>query len=314
MESTMRAGRISASFLDFSVRTDFCDRMLNATHAFWVQEMRDLRECGITEVVVARTVLAGRAHYHSSMLEEWLEEDQLAHVMAAAREVGVGVYLGLDLNLFFWDKDRDFGRMLRRDLALNRFILEELLTAHGGNPALRGIYVTHEPDRDNVLSPDRVQALREFLGDMYALVKRQCGLPVFCSPFFSKTLPFPELVNWWADFMDRPMFDILAMQDGIGCSLQRFITVEDIPELYAGLSALFRSRGIAFWNNVESFILTRKGEPLVEAPLDRMARQFEAGRPYVARTITWEYGHFLGRQLAGAPRYEAFKAWNLTPS
>ena len=303
-------GKISATFLDFSEKTDFYDRMLKRDLAFWQAELRDMREAGIEDVVVARTVLSGRAHYHSALLEEWDEQDAVAAVMQAAAEAGLGVYLGLLLNLSFWDRTRDFGRMLRRDLNLNRHILGEMLDAYRQHPALRGIYVTHEPDRDNVETPARAQVLREFLGQTYALVKSSCGLPVFCSPFFSKSLPPEALAAWWKDFLDRPMFDILAMQDGVGCAARRGIAPEDIPPIYATLAPVLAAKGIRFWNNVETFTIVGAGQPLVPGPMERIDRQYELGRPFVERTITWEFGHFLGRQQAGEERYREFARWN----
>ena len=311
MSTALPRGKISASFVDYSERTDFHEKMLNRNLDFWRQEMRDIRNAGIEDVVVARTVLAGRAHYHSTLLEDWDEQDTVSLMMQAAREAEVGVTLGLTLNLKFWDQDRDFGRMMKRDLNLNRFILNELLTAHGANPALKGIYVTHEPDRDNVATPGRVAVLRDFLGGMYEMVKASCGLPVFCSPFFGKSLPPAELAAWWSDFIDRPMFDIIAMQDGVGCV--RDLMPTDVPPLYAELTKVFAAKGIHFWNNVETFTIIKRGLPLIPAPLDRIKLQYEAGRPFVERTITWEFGHFLGKQLAGEERYETFRAWNLAP-
>ena len=310
METPITRGKISCSFIDFSERTDFNDRMLNRELNFWRTEMKDMRAAGITDVVVARTVLAGRAHYHSALFEEWEEQNPVSFVMQSAAEAGVGVMLGLTLNLHFWDKDRDFTRMMERDLTRNRYILNELLTRYGGNPALKGLYVTPEPDRDNVLTPDRVKALREFLGNMYALIKSSSGLPVFCSPFFAKSLPPVELAAWWDGFVDRPMFDIIAMQDGVGCV--RDISPDDIPPYYRELTRVFAAKKIQFWNNVETFTIIKRGEPLIPGPMDRIDRQYALGAPFVERTITWEYGHFLGRQLAGEARYQAFQSWNLS--
>jgi hypothetical protein len=305
--------RISATFLDFSARTNVYDPPLANDPAFWQAELRDMRAAGIADVVIARSVIHGRAHYHSALFEEWQEQDALAAVFQAAAETGLGVYLGLDLNLFLWDQSRDFARMMQRDLRRNRMILGELLPRYRHHPALRGIYLSNEPDRDNVATPARADALRGFLGEMYQQVKDACGLPVFCSPFFSKSLPPAELAVWWRGFLDRRLFDILAMQDGVGCR-HRAIDPEDIPPLYAPLADLFAERGIAFWNNVETFVVPVSGLPLVPAPLERIARQHEAGRRYVARSITWEYSHFLGRQLVGEERYREFAAWNLAPS
>ncbi len=306
----MNTGKISATFLDFSEKTNFFDRMLTRDLSFWQAELRDIRAAGMTDVVVARSVMLGRAHYHSAIFEEWLEADVLAQVMQAANEAGVGVYLGLDLNMCLWDQGRDFSRMMRRDFGRNQIILEELLPLYRDHPALRGFYISNEPDRDNVAPVERADALRGFLGDMYELVKSSCGLPVFCSPFFSKSLPPAELAEWWRNFVDRPMFDIIAMQDGVGCRY-RHIEPEDIPPLYELLAPVLAEKGIAFWNNAETFNLERMGEPLTPAAIERIDRQYEAGRPFVERTITWEFGHFLGRQQAGEERYREFTRWNL---
>jgi len=310
MQPKFPQGKISATFVDFSERTDFYDKMLQREPEYWRTEIRDLRDAGITDIVIARTVLAGKAHYHSELLEEWSETDPVAALMQAAAENNVGVYLGLDLNLHFWDQDRDFSRMLKRDLNLNHHILSELLPPYGSNPALKGIYVTHEPDHDNVLTAERTKALQEFLGDMYQLIKTECGLPVFCSPFFAKSPPPEELAAWWSEFIDRPMFDIVAMQDGVGCV--RNIAPEDIPPLYTELAKVFAAQKIQFWNNVETFTIIKRGLPLAPAPMERIAQQYELGRPFVERTITWEYSHFLGRQLLGKERYETFRRWNLS--
>jgi hypothetical protein len=100
------------------------------------------------------------------------------------------------------------------------------------------------------------------------------------------------------------------MQDGVGCRY-RHIEPEDIPPLYERLAPVLAEKGIAFWNNAETFNLGLMGEPLTPAAIERIDRQYEAGRPFVERTITWEYGHFLGRQLAGEERYREFSRWNL---
>lgn len=310
MGTERRQGKISATFIDFSERTNVFDKPLNRDQAFWQAEMSDIHAAGMDDVVITRSVVLGRAHYHSALFEEWHEADHVALAMQAAGGAGLGVYLGLDLNMSFWDQSRDFSRMMRQNLRRNRQILEELLSVYRGHPALRGIYISNEPDRDNVATPERAQALRGFLGDMYQLVKTSCGLPVFCSPFFSKSLPLAELAAWWAEFVDRPMFDVIAMQDGIGCRY-RNIELDDIPPLYSELKAVFAAKGIQFWNNVESFILVNHADPLSVAPMERIDRQYELGRPFVDRTITFEYGHFLGRQLVGEDRYREFRSWNL---
>jgi hypothetical protein len=300
--------RIQGTFIDFSQLTNRYRVPLDVGADYWRQEMADIHGAGIEDVIIARTMVLGRTHYHSPLLEEWQEADSVGHVMDAAREQGLRVYLGLHLNLSFWNRQKDFQRMMRRDLALNTHLLHELMAIYRSHPMLAGVYVTNEPDRDNVVEPDRAEALREFMHSLYTTIHREYGLPVLTSPFFSKSVPPEELATWWDLFIDRRMFDVLAMQDGVGCL--RKIVPDDIPAYYEPLSRVLKAHDVEFWNNVETFVMSNREDPLTPAPMKRIDRQHTLGAPFVSRSITWEYGHFLGRQIAGPERYEQFVHWN----
>jgi len=302
--------KITGTFLDFGV-VDFGSATPQYPAAmlqpdFWRRELADMRAAGITAVIIARIMELGRTHYHSTLFQEWEARDHTALIMDAARETGIKVWLGGHLNLAFWDRNWDFARMMRRDLRLNQMIYTELWEAYGGHPALAGFYVSNEPDRDNIETPDRREALQECLHGIYATIHDATALPVLVSPFYAKSLSPAALAEWWDIFLDRPMFDILAMQDGIGCFPRRDLHVEDTTRYYAALAPVYRAHGITFWNNVETF-----GPWPAPGDLGRIDQQFQAGVPFVERSITWEYGHFLGRQLAGEARYQAFREWNL---
>jgi hypothetical protein len=304
--------KITGTFIDFAVGMEYSSQCmyypeLLTQPGFWARELADMREAGITDVIIARIMELGRTHYHSPLFQEWGREDYTAQIMEAAGEQGLRVWLGGHLNPAFWDRTWDFTRMMHRDLNVNVEIFEELLGMYEGHPALAGFYVSNEPDYDNLDTPERAEALRRCLHGIYEVVKREAGLPVLVSPFFSKSLPPAELAAWWDAFLDRPMFDILAMQDGVGCFPRRDLHAEEIPPYYAALAPVYARHGITFWNNVETFASPWP----TPGPLERINRQYEAGAPYVARSITWEYGHFLGRQQVSEERYAAFKAWNL---
>lgn len=306
----MSVPKITGTFLDFGVESNPpCTHYpeIITRPGFWRQELADMQAAGITDVIIARIMELGRTHYHSPLFQEWDAVDHTALIMDAARELGMHVWLGGHLNLAFWDRNWDFSRMMRRDLNVNVEIFEELLAEYEGHPALAGFYVSNEPDRDNLDNPERADALRICLHGIYEVMKREAGLPVLVSPFFSKSLPPNELAAWWDNFLDRPMFDILAMQDGVGCFPRRDLHPEDISPYYAALAPVYAAHDITFWNNVETFASPYP----TPGPLERIDRQYEAGKPYTARAITWEYGHFLGRQQVGEERYTAFQAWNL---
>ncbi len=312
-------GKIRGTFVDFSELTHKDQALLDWSEADWTEEMRDMRAAGIELVILARTLRLGRAYYFSNVYETHDERDYLAPFMAAAAATGMRVFLsGMLSEHFFTAGDADFGRMMKRDVAIYDTVFGELLSAYRDHPGLAGVYVSHEPDNGNLASPSRREAARRFFGAFYERLKARTSLPILCSPFFTKAITPEAFGRFWADFLDRPMFDIIAMQDGVGCD--RDIVPEDIPAYYEPLREVLHARGITFWNNVETFSFhpgfrrsrfDRSKIWLHPAPLDRVERQYRAGAPFVETTITWEYGHFLSRRQVGQDWYDAFRTWNL---
>ena len=315
----MKTGKISGTFIDFSEQTHKDLQLLPWDTADWAAEMQDMLEAGIDTVILARTMRFGAVYYHSKYFETHLEHDYIRPFMEAAAETGMKVFIsGLISDHFFNANDADFIRMMGRDVSIYERVITELLEIYRDHPGLSGIYISHEADNDNLATPARFEAAQHFFSDLYRRLKETTSLPVLSSPFFTKAVSPADLAAFWDRFLEQPMFDILAMQDGIGCN--RDITPGDIPAYYELLSPLFASRGIEFWNNVETFSFNpgfrdsgydRSKIWLKSAPIDRVSQQYEAGRGYVSRTITWEYGHFLGRRQAGADFYETFRQWNL---
>ncbi len=305
------ASKISGTFIDFSLKTNRFEP-LGADESYWHRELKDMKDCGMDCIVIARIMDSGKTHYPSKHYEDYDGRDTPKMIIDAALENGLDLSVGLYLNLQFWDRKRSFSAMMRRDQEIYTRLFDELMELHGDSKAISSIYLTNEPDRDNIETPERASALKDFLAGIYAHVKSSCSLKVMTAPFFSKSLPPQDLAQWWDDFMDCPMFDILAMQDGVGCI--REIVPDDVAAYYCELSPLFSKRNIEFWNDLETFVHTPiEGafQTFAPAQFSRIDRQYEAAKPYVSKTLTWEFGHFLGRQQCGEARYNEFKKWNL---
>jgi len=315
----MTLGKISGTFVDFSEQTHKDLYLLPWSAEDWKTEMQDMLKAGIDTVILARTMRFGAVYYHSSFYETHLERDYIRPFMEAAGETGMNVYIsGMISDHFFNSDDSDFVRMMKRDVFIYEKVITELLDIYWEHTSVKGIYISHEADNENMASPVRFAAAQDFFGNLYSSLKGKTSLPILSSPFFTKSVKPGELADFWDRFLDRPMFDILAMQDGVGCN--RDINPSDIPGYYALLAPLFRERGIEFWNNVETFSFNpgfrdsgfdRSKIWLKSAPIDRVDQQYEAGKDFVSRTITWEFGHFISRRQAGPDFYETFRQWNL---
>ncbi|GAB1481631.1 DUF4434 domain-containing protein [Treponema sp.] len=315
----MVKGKISGTFVDFSEQPHKDRELLAWSLTDWKEEMQDMLDAGIDTVILARTMRFGAVYYHSHFFETHLERDYIKPFMEAAGETGMNVFIsGMISDHFFRSNDKDFIRMMQRDVFIYEKVLTELLDIYAEHPHIRGIYISHEADNENMASPARFLAAQNFFANLYSALKKETSLPVLSSPFFTKSASPKDLADFWNRFLDRPMFDILAMQDGIGCN--RDIDPIDIPLYYNLLAPIFKSKGIEFWNNVETFSFNpgyresgfdRSKIWLKTAPIDRVELQYEAGKPFVSRTITWEFGHFLGRRQAGKDFYQTFKQWNV---
>lgn len=297
---------ITGTFLDFSHRTNLPEP-LDRDAGFWQRELGDIKAAGMDTIIINRVMDRGRTYYHSRHFEEYTETDTVAAVMDAAAAHGLEVWLGLYMNVTFWQRSKNFSRMLERDARFCLLLFDELMERYAAHPCLKGIYIADEADRDNVDTPERAGILKDFFTNVCAHIKRKRNWPVMISPFFSKSVPPAELAAWWDQFLDRPMFDILAMQDSVGCT--RDMAPADVGPYYAALAPVLAAHGVRFWNNVETFIHAPRPADYQHFELpdfERILQQYRAGAPYTEKTITWEYGHFLGRQQVGELRYQEF--------
>ena len=316
----MITGKISGTFVDFSELTHRDRHLLDWGINEWREELQDMVNAGIDTAILARAMRFGLVYYYSDTYETHEERDYIEPFMRAAEEVGIKVFIsGLISDFFFTADDSNFRRMMKRDVNIYSSIISELLEIYAASPALAGIYISHEADNENMASVARLEAAKDFFGNLYANLKQRSELPIVSSPFFTKKASPEALAEFWRNFLDRPMFDILAMQDGVGCD--RDIAPENISEYYAGLAPVFQSKGVKFWNNVESFSFNpgyresgydRSKIWLKTAPFERIDKQYRAGCDYVEKTVTWEFGHFLGRRQAGDDFYNVFRNWNLS--
>jgi hypothetical protein len=315
----MSQAKITGTFVDFSELTHQDTRLLNWSVKDWVEELSDMKNAGISTAILARTMRYGAVYYFSNFFETHLERDYMTPFMEAAKETGTQVFIsGMISDHFFTANDANFQRMMKRDVYIYDTVISELLDIYSSYGIISGIYVSHEADNENLGNATRLESAKEFFGNLYTQLHKKTELPILSSPFFTKRHSPQELAEFWHGFLDRPMFDILAMQDGVGCN--RDITPEDIPGYYAALQPVLLQNKIEFWNNVETFSFhpgyrasgnDRSKIWLKTAPIDRVSHQYEAGKAFASRSIMWEYGHFFSRKQAGSDHYDCFRNWNL---
>ncbi|QDU32067.1 hypothetical protein KS4_00960 [Poriferisphaera corsica] len=324
-----KRGKISATFIDLSRRTHLDKYLLDLNYDQWCEELTDMQAAGITTVIPARTMIYGCTYHFSDHFETWHERDTLTPLMEACRDTKMPIYLSGQINNQFWNvDDKNFDRLCKRDTNISKVLFNELYEQYGDVAPIAGFYVSYEPDQDNCRNTSREDSLKHFCTNTYKNLKAIApDLPVLTSPFFSLRFPPAELASWWDSFLTERMFDVVAMQDGVGCT--RNLRPEHVVDYYPGFKEVMDKHDMVFWNNVETFIknpsfddhtyttqedittLVSNDLRFYSAPKSRYDKQYELGEEYVTRTITWEFGNFLSKRYAGEDIYNEFKEWNL---
>jgi hypothetical protein len=248
--------------------------------ARWKAVFASMRAIGVTEVVVQWSVNDATPTYASTHFPTSPSES-LPTVLAAAREQGMRLVLGLVHDPAFWAKiDRDpklvrvyFRRLRNASLAAAR----ELAALAQGNPAFAGFYIPQEIDDRNWLDPDRGKVLVEFLGELTKGLRDIApDAPVAISGF-SNAFAEPGLLRqFWEGLLRQTGIDRVLFQDGIGVAKLR---PGETGVFLEAVSQAARATGRMFTPVVETFTQI-DGPPLndkpfraVPASLERLKRQ-----------------------------------------
>jgi hypothetical protein len=126
---------------------------------------------------------------------------------------------------------------------------------------------------------------------------RISGLPVMISPYFGQKADVKAYAQWW-DEVALPTIgvDIVALQDGVGTHRT---TITESRAVFAALAPVMKRHRVAFWANNECFHQTH-GWPLdgkawsaEPTSIDGFVRQVQATSPFVEKSITFEFCHYL---------------------
>lgn len=236
--------------------------------------------------------------------------EPLRHMLAAAEQLDMQIWLGLGLDPSFWQGQFD----AEAAAAQNIGIMQRLHELYGASPALAGWYLPEEINDRTFVGAEIHEAMIRYLTAVADAAHEQTGKPVMVAPYFGMTPDGPAYATWWDTTLERADIDVIAMQDGVGT--RRTTTEEGVP-VFAALAEVAAKHGVALWSDLEIFEQVH-GWPVDEgawqarpADIERVIHQLELEAPYVEKFVAFDFAHYMSPRLGGeaAALYDAYRAY-----
>ena len=284
------------------------------TPAWWQTELGSMKSIGMDTVVI-NYVAYDKFYFYPTSVPGGMPfaVDSIENILDAADQHGMDVYLGLHLDP---DQFSTSTFDLQANLAQGQAELTELWSRYGNHPSLAGWYMPQEFSDYMVFNQPQ---LRNDIITYTSTVTNQAhvssGLPMMISPYFGQNPNAAAYGNWWnSTGLPQTGVDIVAMQDGVGTHRT---TIAESRTVFQALAPVMANHGVVFWANNESFNQIH-GWPVDSQPwaaqptgIGTFAAQIESTNPFVEKSITFEFSHYMSPQgtLATNALYQDYKAY-----
>lgn len=285
----------------------------SAEKTWWQGQLAAMKAVGMDTVII-QYVGYGDQYFYPTNVEGAVptEIDSLEHILSAADETQIQVFVGLQLNNEFWGGKFDGDVNLTRNSAT----LNELYSRYGSHLSLAGWYIPEEISDHTQRKPEFTEALLEYMGQISRLAHETTKLPVMISPYFGQQPDAQAYAKWWDETaLPRIDIDILAMQNGVGTHRT---TIAEARPVYEALKPVLQRHGVAFWANNESFDQTH-GWPVDEdgwaaqpVDFDTFMEQVNSTAPFVKKIVTFEFTNYMNPETPGRSQalYEAYRTYH----
>ena len=290
--------KITGTFLD-EISHDIPHQ--NWSKKEWEKDFNHMKSIGIDTVILIRCGYKKQLTYPSAYLIENEDchkpyNDLLRLFLELAASHNMSFYFGLyDSGKYWWELG-DF----KKELDINKYVIDEVWEKYGHYPAFKGWYISHEISRKT-----------RGVTNLYTSISRHCknisgGLDVMISPYIEGTKAIissnPALTKQnsldvgqhekeWNDIFKEihEVIDIVAFQDG-HVELSLLAHYLDINKKLADKYHL------TSWTNAESF---DRDMPIKFLPIkwDKLRRKLESAKlAGIDKAITFEFSHFMSPQ------------------
>lgn len=265
------------------------------------QHLQYLKDVGIETLIVQSTFNV------SEQSKELTEQDMefLAVVLAAAKEVGMEVYVGLANDGNWWKKVFTDQYWLDEHVEISLRAAQKIYNSFKSQypGTLTGWYFW--PEYWN-MALDAAQTARgaKFLSDyrdgLYAI---DSSMPMLLSPFISSAVDAKGTEAFWKDILSSSTLrdgDIFCCQDSVGAG---HVTIDQIDAYFAAMKAAADTKpGLQFWANNEDFT-----PDYHSADMGRFKQQLDITDKYVQKHISFSFCHYRNPDMGKSKAFEAYQ-------
>lgn len=257
----------------------------NWSNKQWADDLDNMKAVGIDTLVFIRGGFEGRTIFPSEHFFCLREDDLVDFILREAEKRDMKVYLGLYISNLTWN-DGD----VRCEIAANKLFIDEAFKKYGAYKSFAGWYVPHEV-ATNIYNIERITK------NLAAMCKDKTpDKKVLLSPFFredtsnGKVFTPERFYDEWDGIFESfgGTVDICAYQDGSA-------SLKNVEGYFKAARTLCDKHKISLWSNVETFErdVRRLYFPI---PFELLRTKLELLKPYVEKSITFEFSHFLSPQ------------------
>ena len=248
----------------------------------WTKDLEAMQSVGIDTLVFIRGGWQGRTIFPSKHFNCYRQDDLVEHILNEAAKRHMRVFLGLYISNLTWN-DGDWKEEVRQ----NRFFIDEAYEKYAHYPSFAGWYIPHEVATNiyniGILTKELAKMCKEKTPDKLVML----------SPFFppettlhTRFTPERFIEEWDEIFSSfQGLVDICAYQDGSA-------PIETALSYFQAAKILCQKHHIHLWANAETF--ERDVRFLYfPIPFELLRYKLDLIGPYVEKTITFEFSHFM---------------------
>ncbi len=235
--------------------------------------------------------------------------DLVETILAAAEEVDIKVFLGLNENSDWWSKGLNDKKYLTAQTDVGVKGAKQLYDTYKAKypNAFYGWYFVFEYYNFNASQKQTENGayfLKSFRDGLYEI---DPTMPMMLSPFVSSVNSTAAVAEkMWKGMLANNTLkagDIFCCQDAVGAG---HININQLDSYFKAIkAAVDTAPGVRFWANTEDFTLSEGAT----APLDRFVEQMEIADKYVEHHVTFAYSHYQNPDVGKVGYHEAYKKY-----